>query len=260
MLALERQKIILNQLNADQVTTTKHLSDITGASLATLRRDLNDMEQQGLLKRTHGGAQITDSASICAGNTDITSEFDAYLKYKDSIARKASEFINTNDIVFVGAGMTCNLLCKYVNESKKENITIVTTNITAVIELAFNPNISTLLLGGNVHAGKNHLETLDEYTVQTLEKLYFDKAFFTVDGIDLNYGYSIINRAQLPLYHHLIQNSRNSYLLANEGKFNKRTFTHLCDLDAVSNIIANSSIERAYSSYYKEHGINVYTV
>ena len=57
MLAVKRQQIILEYLNNHKTATTKLLSELTGASLATLRRDLNHMAQQGLLKKTHGGAQ-----------------------------------------------------------------------------------------------------------------------------------------------------------------------------------------------------------
>lgn len=260
MLALERQKIILEHLASNRVMTTKRLSELTGASLATLRRDLNLLDSQGLLKKTHGGAQSVQASAAHPVPSSRTPEFDPFMEYKDAIAKKAAEFINSNDIVFIGAGMTCNLLCRYLNESEKENITIVTTNITGVMEVALNSDISTLLLGGSVHAGMNHVETLDEYTVQTLEKLYFNKVFITVDGIDLNYGYSIINRAQLPLYDYLIQNSYQIYLLANEGKFNKRTFTHFCSLDKVSNVITNSCVDPRYLFYYKEHGVNVFAV
>lgn len=260
MLALERQKIILEYLAANGVVTIRRLSELTGASLATLRRDLSFMDSQGMLKKTHGGARCIQEMSGNPAGVSPVLEFDPFMEYKDAIARKAVGFIDSNDVVFVGAGMTCNLLCRYLNESGKENITIVTTNITGTIELAQNSDISTLLLGGSVHAGVNHLETLDEYTIQTLEKLYFNKVFITVDGIDLDYGYSIINRAQLPLYNYLIQNSYELYLLANEGKFNKRTFTLFCGLDEVSNVITNSCVDSRYLLYYKEHGVDVFAV
>lgn len=257
MLATEREKIILDYLSTNDIATTKYLCDLTGASIATIRRDLNHMEQNGLLKKTHGGAQNISTRAY-SGCLNPSPELDPFFKAKQEIAIKASEFISSGDIIFVGAGMTCNLLSKYISE--KENITIVTTNLTAVIELVSNPNISVLLLGGNVHIGTNHIETLDEYTVQALDKLYFDKVFFTVDGIDLNAGYSIISRAQLPLYNHLILNSKLIYLLADEGKFDKRTFTHLCKLDEIPNIITNSSTNPTYISFYKEHEIGVFTV
>ena len=257
MLASEREKIILEYLTSHEIATTKFLCELTGASIATIRRDLNFMEKQGLLKKTHGGAQSIAPKSY-HGCLSPSLDFDPYLKSKELIAKKASEFISTGDIIFIGAGMTCNLLCKYISE--KENITVVTTNVTAVMELVTNPNISILLLGGNIHLGKNHIETLDEYTIQALDKLYFDKVFFTVDGIDLNTGYSIISRAQLPLYNHLITNSKLIYLLADEVKFDKRTFTHLCNLDEIPNLITNSQIPSDYFSYYKEHEIGIFTV
>lgn len=260
MLALERQKIILEYVASNGVITTKHLSELTGASLATLRRDLNLLDRQGLLKKTHGGAQRIEPRAAAFSGASMALEFDPFIEYKDAIAKKAAESINAEDIVFVGAGMTCNLLCKYLNESGKENITIVTTNITGAMEMAQNSDITTLLLGGTVHAGMNHVETLDEYTIQTLNKLYFNKVFITVDGIDLNYGYSIINRAHLSLYSYLIQNSSQSYLLANEGKFDKRTFTFFCGLEDIPNVITNACVDAKYLSYYEEHGIHVWTV
>lgn len=259
MLALERQKMIMDYLTSHQMASTSYLSDLTGASLATLRRDLNVLEGQGLLKKTHGGAQLAEQDRFSANTAAFVP--DPCLPFKDAIARKAVELIHTDDILFVGAGMTCNLLCRYLCRSildgRLEHITVVTTNITAVMELSSIPGISVLVLGGNIHIGPNHVETLDEYTVQSLEKLYIDKVFLTVDGIDLNYGYSIINRAQLPLYNHLLNNSQQIYLLANEGKFDRRTFTRFCGLDAIPNVITNPTISQEYLSFYREHQVNV---
>lgn len=267
MLALERHKIILDYLENNQIATTQFLSDLTHASLATVRRDLNELDQQGLLTKTHGGAQrisreVLNASAHAAANAGVcTFKYpDPYYDFKDAIAKRSAEFISPNDIIFVGAGLTCNLLCRYINENTRENITIVTTNITAVMEFANNPQANLLLLGGNVHMGTNHIETLDEYTVQSLKKLYFDKVFITVDGIDLNYGYSIINRAQLPLYNHLISNSKQIYLLANDGKYDKRTFTQWCSLDRIPNVITNSTVNQQYLNYYQQHNIHVYTV
>ncbi|MFQ7155203.1 MAG: DeoR/GlpR family DNA-binding transcription regulator [Merdimonas faecis] len=261
MVALERQKYIINYLKEHQVASTKRLGELMNVSLSTVRRDLRDLENQGLLMKTHGGVKRADStSSILYHDTKWTSKPDTALEEKDAIARKASEFINSNDIIFIGAGMTCNLLCKYITESHKSNITVVTTNITAVMELASNPQVSVLLLGGNIHTETNHIETIGEYTSDALAKLYFDKVFFTVDGVDLHYGYSIINRAQLPLYGYLFQNTRQAFLLANTGKFDRRTFTYLCNLDEVDTVIVNSDVPQAYLEYYQEKGIEVYMV
>lgn len=272
MLAVEREKKILDYLSENHVATTQSLCDLTDASLATIRRDLNTLSERGLLLRTHGGAQVIShtetpaAVSSVSGGNDVISGLTLpdYIntpqyQYKNAIAAKAVDFIHSNDIVFIGAGVTCTLLCRHLNNSNRKNVTVVTTNITGVLELARNPRITTFLLGGTVHRVTNHIETLDDYTLQSLSKLFFDKAFFTVDGIDLYNGYSIINHAQLQLFHYLLENTSKIYMLASEGKYDKRTFTYLCDLDAIPYVIANECIRDEYRNYYQTHGVTLYT-
>lgn len=256
MLATEREQIILNYLSSNQLATTGFLSELTGASIATVRRDLNSMSKKGLIAKTHGGAKRIEKETLAERLKNFM-EYDPYINEKEQIAHIASDFVLPGDIIFIGAGTTCNLLTRYLKT--KENITIVTTNLTAVIELINAPNISIIVLGGNVHIGTNHIETLDEDTVNALNKLYFDKVFFTVDGVDMTSGYSIINKSQLPLYNHLINNSKTLYLLADKSKFDKRTFTHLCGIDEFKNIITNPSTEPRYLEYYSSKGINCFT-
>ncbi len=269
MLAAERQSKILDYLNIHRIASVGQLEELTGASPATLRRDLNLLESRGLLQKTRGGAQALPSGLSKSGPlAEIPERFpslawepDPHLPGKDVIARKASAFVSTGDIIFVGAGMTCNLLCRYlskrVRDEQMESLHVITTNITAVMELASNPRIHVLVLGGSVRLGCNHVETLDQYTLQALKSLYFDKVFFTVDGIDLDDGYSIINREQIPLYRYLLENTRESYLLASEEKYNRRAFTRLCNLEKIPNVITGPGIGRDYLARYRELGVQV---
>lgn len=255
MLSTEREQIILDYLKKNELATTGFLSELTGASIATIRRDLNSMNNRGLIIKTHGGARRIESETL-ADRLKTFIGHDPYLAEKEQIAHIASDFVFPGDIIFIGAGTTCNLLTRYLKN--KENITIVTTNLTAILELIDSPNLSIIILGGNVHFGSNHIETLDEDTVNALNKLYFDKVFFTVDGIDMEGGYSIINKSQLPLYNHLIANSKTLYLLADKHKFDKRTFTYLRSIDDFENIITNPSTDSKYLDYYRSKGINYY--
>ena len=89
MLAVERQKIILDYLKKNNVATTNELSALTGASLATLRRDLNSMDHQRLLIKTHGGAQKLPAQIPDAGYSSTILESDSCLELKNAIAKKA---------------------------------------------------------------------------------------------------------------------------------------------------------------------------
>ena len=257
MLATERKKLILDYLDQNHTASTQTLCDLTGASLATTRRDLAQLEEKRLLTRTHGGAPEKDESNYFQVFSSIKMADDQF-ECKNAIAQKSIDLIHSGDILFVGAGFTGSLLCRHLNKSNKKGITVVTTNITGALELASNHDIGVFLLGGNIHLGSNHIETLDESIIQNLRKLYFDKLFFTIDGADLEYGYSITNRAQLPLYNYLLQNVKDIYMLLNESKFNKRAFTHLCSLDSIPNVITNGNAPSQYIEYFKEHDVNVY--
>lgn len=248
----ERRKIILEYLKKREFATSEELAAITGASLATVRRDLVELSRLKMVVKNYGSVRKSDftespMSSVCCG--------DPYFVQKQWIAIKARELISEGDIIFLGSGITCNLLAKSIKNLS--NITIVTTNINAVVELAVpDSKISILLLGGNVNVEKNYTETLDEYTIDALQRLYFDKAFFTVDGIHLDTGFSINNRAQLPLYNYLIHNSKSVYLMADQHKFNRRAFVHLGDMDLFKNILTTGTLESQYDSYFKKHNID----
>lgn len=253
MLSSEREQIILEYLDKHQIVSTADLCGLTDASIATVRRDLNSLSKRNLIIKTHGGAKRLPQASPAQLFLDAGGD-DPLYEEKEAIARAAAQYIHPGDIIFLGAGKTCTLIARHIRE--KENITIVTTNLNLVFELSASNN-HMLLLGGDIHVGSNYIETLGEYTLEEMNKLYFDKVFFTVNGVDLENGYSIVSRSQLPLYHYLIKNCKDSYLVADSGKFGKRAFTSLCSLTEISNVIISRKTPEPYITYYKEHHIGL---
>lgn len=255
MIASERQQLILDYINHHSLAATQDFCELTGASIATVRRDLNTLHEKGLLIKTHGGAEKVSESAINNRINQYT-QTDPYLKEKEEIGKTASNLIKNGDIIFIGSGKTCTTLAK--NIKHLQDVTIVTTNVNAVIELSSCPDIHILLLGGDVHIGYNYIETLGEYTYDLLNKMYFDKVFITMNGCALEYGYSIVNRPQLPLYDHLIHHCENLYLLMDHSKFKRKTFSKVCDLGMIKNIITDSKIPSEYLSYYRIHNIKVY--
>lgn len=256
MYAAEREERILDYLAAHGVTPTAALQEVTGASIATVRRDLNALCSRGLVVKTHGAARLKRDQPA-AGCPEDTREEDPCYDEKNRIAQAAARLVDDGDVIFIGAGKTCTLLARCIRG--KKGLTVVTSNVDAVVELSKSQGLSMILLGGDVHVGSNYIETLDEYTVESLRRLYFDKVFLTVNGIDLKYGYSINSRLQLPLYNHLLGNSRNFYLLADRHKFGKRAFAFFCAIDRIGNVVTNPETDGSYLAFYRGSGINVYT-
>ena len=87
---------------------------------------------------------------------------------------------------------------------------------------------------------------------------YLEKSFVTVDGISMEHGYSIVNHRQIPLYQHLLNHSKEFYLLADGHKFNKRYYSRLWSIQRVQNLVTDNSVDEKYIKYFHNAGIHCY--
>ena len=197
MKAWERERRLLERLQEQGSLALTEACALTGASVATTRRDFELLQEKGLAQRTHGGLQLPKKEEP-KGYLQGTAILNHTDEEKYRIAQEAAASVKAGESVFLGAGKTCNMLASMLQNV--ERLTVVTTSITAVLELAECPNASVTLLGGDVHAGKNYIETLDPDISHVLRGFYFDKVFITVDGIDLERGYTVNNKNQIGLY------------------------------------------------------------
>lgn len=245
MHAIERRRVILNFINEHESATTAELSALTNSSIATVRRDLTVMNQDGTVMKTHGGAKKIQESDIPI----------PCVREKNAIAKIAANLIHPGEHIFIGSGKTCTALARGLKD--KNDLRISTTSINVVAECSGQSANSVFLLGGNVNYGASTIETLGDYTFEILSRMYFDKTFFTIDGADIKSGYSIVNRSQIPLYEHLIKSCKECYLLADHFKFGKRSYAQLCGMSRIPNVITDSRIGAEYLHYYQTHGIRV---
>lgn len=247
-----RHQLILEQLSERKKMSSQEICQLTGASEATIRRDLALLEERGMLIRTHGGAKAVVQRMPLTSSPAA----DPYLPNKIQVARTAASLIYEGDTVFLGSGMTCTLLAREIKY--KKNIKVITTNVNAVTELADAPEVRLFLVGGDIYVGDNYIEALGEYTPHYLSQLYLGKAFITVDGISMEQGYSIVNHRQIPLYQYLLKNSKEFYLVADRHKFNKKFYSRLWNIQTVPNLVTESSVDERYLKYFKNAGIRCY--
>ena len=253
----EREMYILDYLKAHKVATTDEICELLKVSPATVRRDFTSMSDKGLIVRSKGSIQLKSKPSLSSKNIGVLNEID---EEKLIIAKFASTFVKKGDCIFIGSGKTCNFFAGFIKNI--EHLTVVTTNISIIPELVFCPNISLILLGGDVRAGTDFIETipLDNEIEKYLGSFYFDKVFITVDGIELDCGYTIKNRKQIPLYTHLINASRDFFVFADSYKFNRHAFVPVFDINQIKNIITTNKIPSDYVDFYKSTGKNLFLV
>ena len=247
----EREKQVLELLKAKGAVSMTEICDITGASVATVRRDFEEIQKKGMAVRTHGGLRLPEKQRRGYVNgTEIIDEID---KEKLLIAKEAASQVKAGESVFIGAGKTCNMLAAMLRDV--ERLTVVTTSVTAVLELAECPNVSVTLLGGDVHTGKNYIETLDPDLSHTLRGYFFDKVFLTSEGMDLERGYTVQDKNRTGLYTLLARMTRRMYLLLDSAKFDRQAFATVYPPDKICRVISTKNMPQKFVDFYVKQGI-----
>ena len=137
MLQKERHDKILAKLKRTHAVKVTSLAKEMGISESTIRRDINELDQMGRLKRVFGGA-VSISSDMASRETDVASRAQIQVAEKDKIARYAATMINENDFVFIDAGTTTDRMIDYLD---KKNVTYVTNGIVhakKMIQRGFN--------------------------------------------------------------------------------------------------------------------------
>lgn len=252
MRSWEREKIILERLKENGSVSLTEICEQTGASVATVRRDFEELREKGLAKRTHGGLCLPEKEK--RSYLDGTAVRDDADREKMLIAREAASQVKAGESIFIGAGKTCNMLAAMLRDV--ERLTVVTTSVTAVLELAQCPNVSVTLLGGDVHTGKHYIETLDTDLSHTLRGYFFDKVFLTAEGVDLERGYTVQDKSRTGLYTMLARMTRRLYLLLDSAKFDRKAFATVYPPDKLCRVISTELMPQKFVEYYTQKGIS----
>ncbi len=179
--AEERRRIIVELVDRRANTTVQYLCDYFNVSSATIRNDLRDLEEEGALQRTHGGA-----VSIKKNRFDLpySDRLVEHREEKQAIGRYAASFIKPFDKIAIDTGTTTRELAMALTEI--ENITVVTNDLEVAYFLNYNSKANVFLTGGFLRKGFNSIS--GDTAINTLENVYVDKAFISVEGIDIEKG------------------------------------------------------------------------
>lgn len=249
---IRRIKEILKDCHQIEVSS---LSSLLNVSDATIRNDLEELEREGFLTRFHGGATINAAETEEPVNAALSNDLIEYDKNKEEIGTIASNLIREREWIFLGPGSTTYYIAKALKQ--RSGINILTNNFLVATLLHDAPNIRVLFLGGQMdHLG---FYTIPDDWDKELNNIYLDKAFFSVDGVDLTAGYTLSDKSVFEIIRAVMKRSRETIMAVDCMKFNQRAFMKVGDLDLAMTVITNSNIPDEYKRYYLEHGIFAYT-
>ena len=231
----ERKNKIAELLKENGTVKVTALSEMLGISEVTVRSYLADMESKGLLSRVHGGA-ISSYKPYCSMN--FNQRMETNKDEKSNIAARVASMIEPDDTVMLNSGTTTLLVFRQLPIDY--NLKIVTNSISIALEAAENPNYSVTLVGGSVNA--KYQFTYGQEASEQLETYHADKLILSVDGIDMEEGFSTYYSEESFIDKVMIKNSEVCIIAADRSKLRRRAFAKISELECADYIVTNCDL------------------
>lgn len=220
----------MEKLSHDKFVRLDDLVSLLDTSESTVRRDLDELESERKLHRVHGGAELPHSLQEEFTNQQKSIK---NIQEKMQVARKAVSLISNDDVIFVDAGTTNELLLGYLNQ---DNLTVVTNSIHHAAKLV-DKNIQTIIIGG--HVKKSTDASIGAVAYEQIKQLNFDKAFLGINGIDEEF-LTTPDMEEAVIKKTVIKNARKSYIVTDSSKIGRVSFAKVDKIENAT-IITNQS-------------------
>ena len=249
-----RRTAIMDALDRDGEVRVNDLSDRLHTSVITIRKDLDELEKEGLLERVHGGAIKNFRIQK---NMAYTERLNTKKAEKIKIALATAKLINDNDSVIINVGTTSLYVAQQFQY--KRGLIAITNSLQIFNEIAYYKNVTSFFLGGRFH---HEMEfTYGDDTLEQLNKYNADKLIIGMDGIDLEEGVTTNNHAEDSIMLRMMERSNEKILIVDDSKIGKVTFAHIAPLSAFDVIVTNYSPD--HTQFYSDAeriGLHVITV
>lgn len=231
----KRQLNIAEIIQKEGSVRVSDLSLTFDVSDETIRRDLEKLEEEGVLKRVHGGAILKTFKE--GKEIPVITRTRINRDEKEMIAKRAAEFVKDGDIIAIDASTTGLCLTKYIKHKK---ITVITNTIPVALDLLDAESIQVILIGGFL--ATESVSLVGNMSEKMIEGYHVDKFFFSCRGVDFKRGVSEIHEPQASMKKQIISISDELYLLVDHSKFNEKSLIGICDIQDVDYIITDNKV------------------
>jgi DeoR family fructose operon transcriptional repressor len=234
----ERKQKILEHIATHRKATVVELCDLFRVSSATIRNDLRDLEAEGLLVRTHGGAMTKSKTGL---EQDMIARGVQNLDAKRSIAEAAVRMVEDGDMIVLDTGSTVLELARRLD--RKRDITVVTNDLAIASLLEDHESVKIVFLGGTVRKRFHCTLFHDLASRGLLEGLTVDKAFMGLNSFSLEKGASTPDIGHAETKKLMITIAAKVVLLFDSSKMGRNSFAQFAAIDEVDSIITDAISE-----------------
>lgn len=235
LFAEERRRAILNLLEKQNKVYVPELCEYFNVSPATIRTDLRILDNEGVLKRTHGGAVNLSKASYePTSNFKLSHRSDE----KKRIANYAIQLIENGDTIALDTGTTTLELAKLL--PSKHDLTVITNDIAIATYLEQNSGANIIMLGGTIRRGFNC--TAGSMAAKMMEPFNVDKAFIASNAFSFEAGFSTPSEEQAEVKSSMIRSASIVNMLIDSSKFNSIAFYKFAQLKDIDRLVTDNLI------------------
>ncbi len=226
----QRQLEIIEMLNQDESLDVNELAQKLGVSAVTIRKDLDTLEEKGLLRRQHGFA-------IRVSQDDIGYRMTFDYEIKKRISSRACDMIESGEAVMIESGSTCAMLAAEI-VTKKRDVTIITNSAFIAAHVRSIPGARIVLLGGSYDPDAQAMS--GPLVRKCAEQFYVDKFFIGIDGYEPSQGFSNVDMLRAEAVRAMAEQASKRIILTDSSKFNKRGVVRLISARDVTTVITDA--------------------
>ncbi len=251
MLTEERRTKILNKIEENQFISVNELAKIFAVHETTIRRDLDELEEQGLVSRIHGGVV---PISIKRDEPDFEDRETECINEKIRIGAYAAKMVKDCECIILDSGTTTLQIAKALNESTHyQALTVVTNDLNIASVLRQNRRITTIVTGGTLFHDSFMLN--GQITNETLEKLDVDKVFVATPALNIEKGLTHFNELLVPAKTNMIKAAKTHIVVTDHTKIGHRALYTFLPINQMDVLVTDQGLEPALEEQLRTNGL-----
>src|ERR1700733_7175772 len=253
MMAEERRTQILQIIRSAGRVRVNGLATRFNTSAVTIRSDLNELHQRGLVLRSHGGAVLPETI---LRESPVHERLKTHSDEKRRIGAMAATLIDNGDTIILDSGTTTLEIARQIK--KKPGLQVITNGVNIAAELLDARDVQVFIVGGTVRGESASIS--GHFAEQMFEQFSADKLFLSGAGCDLNFGVSGANLEETMVNRAMIRIAREIILVADSSKFSKRSMSRIAPFSQVDTVISNTSLDEEVQEKLRAMGCNLILV
>jgi DeoR family transcriptional regulator, fructose operon transcriptional repressor len=250
LIPAQRREKIQEYLGIHQIARTLDLMDVLETSEATVRRDLEWLEQKGILERTHGGAIMNQRVIF---DQEFQQRIQKLPDEKKIIGELAASLIEEGDIIFVNSGSTAAQVLKNIPPNPR--ITVYTNNMSVLTDIA-EPVFKLHLIGGEFQARSNSLA--GRFALDNLGLVFANKAILGVDGISLKHGCTVPTSPEAEVVRRMIERTKGQVIVvADHSKWGAVSNFPVAEIDEVNRLVTDNGLSKQAKKELADYDVEV---